>query len=717
MPIREPTDPYRSRVLRVDLDALARGATPRVGPYVSADPVSDRIASWGGSALCAVLLDEAASETATAPLVLAAGECVRRGLPTAARASVGSRGALSGSLAEGQVGGDLALRLASIADAVIVTGRAGGETTALVLDAEGSARLVELGCDPDADPEAVRRAVVERCGPCAVLRTGPAGRAGVPFATLVAGDEHPSHVGRGGLGVSLTEHGLVALAVTASPDDLVPDTDAQELVQLLASSPRLRARGEGGTFELWQAFQARGDLTARNYSEPVTADAADALWRETREAGRERVGCRGCPTPCGWVFERSGGARQGAHFGASWALGPNLGLERFDDSLHLLGICDTLGLDAKEAGAVLALRARAAELGRGARGPRYGDLASLEDALREIPRAGIAEGARGALRLARELGLEHELATASGQAAREESDLASVLGQCTSANGSDPMRSFAFSTADGLDRERIGDLLAGVPLPEGIEDPHDPRGKGRLVWWHENLVAAIDATGFCAFSAGGLLADGACDLDGLAEWIAPRGLLGAEWEGRGPGERLLAAGASIALLRRRLNARWRGAEELPAWARDRLLLPGMLDEYRGARGVGPDGLPTAEALALLGTPALLELGLGSISSPPSRVRRRPAGERGERSPGTVGVRGTGPLSARLRGAEALELMLPAAVRDVLSELARARPSACDSLLRDGRPLVAVHRDGARLGPDVLVRDGDELVLVVAISGG
>lgn len=713
-----PSD--RVRVLRVDLSAVGEA---RPAPFRPADAALRRVGELGGSALAAALLDEHFARDAGGPaLAVAVGPCVARGLPTAARAAVAARGPLTGALAEGQVGGELAARLAGFADGLIVTGRAPAPGAVLALEAGGAPRLLEL---PDLDgqaPATVARAIAERLGPCAVLCPGPAGRAGIPFATLAAwSDGHASHVGRGGLGAVPSRLGLLAVAVLAEPVEPARDDDALALVRLLASSPRLRARAEGGTFELAGALRARGDL--RGPAGELGRTEERALWEETRRLGRGRHGCRGCPTPCGWTFGRADGERQPARFGASLALGPDLGLG-FADALELLARCDELGLDAKEAGAVLALRSRARELGRDADGPRAGEREDLFRALNELAASpgDVARGACGAASLAQLHGLP--LAHAGGQSVRPATDLAHSLGQRVSAGGTDPMRSFPFSTQDGLDRARIEELT-GLALPEGAEDPRDPRGKGRLVWWHENLAAALDAAGFCAFSAAGLLADGACELDELARLVAPRALLSdPAWGGAAPARALLAAGASTALLRRRLDARLGAAPAGRAGDPDaRLAAPGMLDEYGAARGLGADGHPTSDALARLGTAALLELGERALAALDAGAPRREAGSGApevaseESRPGRVRLHASGPLALELGSAVELELRLPAPAAAVVAELARRRPAAAGSLQRGGRPLVAVFRAGLRLAPDQPVWAGDELDLVLAVSGG
>src|SRR5688500_13175882 len=108
-------DAHRPRVIRVDLGRLAggdqtpaaRAKTPAAGPrpradlWRSDDPTLDRIGSWSGSALGLALLLESDRANPTgprgpAPLVIAAGDAVRRALPTAARASIASRSPLTG---------------------------------------------------------------------------------------------------------------------------------------------------------------------------------------------------------------------------------------------------------------------------------------------------------------------------------------------------------------------------------------------------------------------------------------------------------------------------------------------------------------------------------------------------------------------------------------------------------------------------------------------
>src|SRR5688572_30008570 len=125
----------------IDVDLTGPGPW-RAAPWRAGDARMRRLASWGGGGLSIALLADA--DPAAVPLVLSVGECVVRGVPTAARVSAASRSPLSGSLAEGLVGSDFGRRLASVADAVRIGGRCGLAGGVLVIEADGGARVEAL---------------------------------------------------------------------------------------------------------------------------------------------------------------------------------------------------------------------------------------------------------------------------------------------------------------------------------------------------------------------------------------------------------------------------------------------------------------------------------------------------------------------------------------------------------------------------------------------
>jgi hypothetical protein len=214
------------------------------------------------------------------------------------------------------------------------------------------------------------------------------------------------------------------------------------------------------------------------------------------------------------------------------------------------------------------------------------------------------------------------------------------------------------------------------------------------VWWHENLAAAIDTSGFCAFSAGALIADGIADLDMLAGAIGPPSLA----TGERAGAAWLALGEELVRAQRSLNRAWGATEddERPEWARAQLDQPGMLDEYRALR----DGRA---------------LGASAESARP--IRALEPAETGPRKSGKVELRAGGALARTLGPSRTVELALPARLDEVLRRAAEANPAAAALLARNGHALPAVYRNGEKLSPSSLVADGERLDLVLVVSGG
>ena len=612
-----------------------------------AEPVRPTgVGRHSGSALALEVMGEA-------PLVLSVGRAVRAGLPTAARLSVLGRVPLANGLREGFVGSDLGRRLARTADALVLHGCAGdpgeeSEPQVLELDGEGRARLHPAGELVGLPPAELPRRLEELLGPGSSLRVGPAGTSGVAFANLAAGGSSPSFVGRGGLGATFASLGLLAIHLRAEP---VPARRLPELERALLASPRLAVRAGHGSLELGEHEAA------------ATGGAPLPLERERLEALRgeahEVHGCAGCPTPCGWVFETPGGRAGGRH-NALRPLGRRLGLADPADALRLLGVCNRLGLDAREAGDGLEL------LGEG-----RGEVAHLAEILEGMVRGeGPGMVLRGGVRAA-ELTLGRSVERDELSAPRGPVEL---LARRMAARGPEPMRTFPFLL------ERPEALPTG--LQEAARRPLEvaPTELARLVAWHEDLVLALDVTGFCAFSAAGLLTDGVLSLDELATWL---GLAGAT--------ELLDLGRQVA----RLHWRTRGGGE-------------------GSPGELPASLRSAgEELAALRE----SRGESPSSSTPARVHRaEPDGA--VPGPGKVTLRASQALERKLGKDLVLELELPASVASVLRAAAEARPSARRLLLTEsGGPLPSIHRRGERLSSDSSVRAGDLLDLVLVIPGG
>jgi len=692
--LEESRREFPARVIEVTLEADAVAPEVREQPWSSADPVLERLGDLGGSALSlALVLEDLRSGVAPPALVIAVGCAVRAGLPTAARTTVAGLSRLGPGYVEGQVGGGLAQRLVRRADALVLRGAGpSGAGRVLVLGTEGGVRceaLPELSALDLPERAALLRA---RFPEARGLVVGPAGEAGVAFANLATAASPPSFTGRGGLGARLGATGLSAVLVEGEVE--APPASVEDFAEALANSPHLRARGAGGTFELLDAYAARGELPA---DPAARGDYAERL--------EQRQSCPGCPTACRHVL-KVGEGRLAGRFSATFPLGRELGIDDPAHSLRLLEACNAVGVDAAEMGAALALGVEAR-----AGAPRHGTAEELAQAIQTVAEGPLAAGAEA---LAASLD-GRRARTVRGSAARSTGDLSSLLGQCVSARGSDPMRSFPFLAENGGDEARLARLLAPLlTLPPGTFDPQDGAGKGRLVWWHENLASVLDATGFCAFSAAGLLGDGLADLDCLAGWLAPPGLALT-------GEALQAAGASLALLQREAAELCGapGEADAPDWAREALDQRGVLGEYRTLRGLDGEGRVAPEARGKIGSLDLLSWALGRLGSEPDRPAPAPPSER--RAPGRVELRAAGSLGealgSSLQAGACLELELPVPLGSLLVDLVQTRPELAPWIRPDGDGAFSIYRERRRLGRGDWVCDGDVLDLVVAIGGG
>jgi hypothetical protein len=324
----------------------------------------------------------------------------------------------------------------------------------------------------------------------------------------------------------------------------------------------------------------------------------------------------------------------------------------------------------------------------------------LEQMVRgEEPAAQLGQGADA---LGRSLGLSDDELHAQGQGMGSESNLAAHLGARVGVRGREPMRTFPFLVGAGFGRAGLEALVAPLPLPLGAEDPALPAGKGRLVWWHENLVLALDLSGFCSFAAAGMLADRVVDLDGLA-----RELEGDE--GESPGARWLGRGAVLAELWRRLGKKedlgiTEGAPGTQAGL-------GMRDEYHALRGVGLTPEDPLGDHILERALAQLDGSGEDVALVDEPIPVEPTAR------GRVRLRASGALAEALGADPTLELNLPTPVRSVVAEALRRWPEAAPLLGREGAILPGVHSRGRQLAPDDLVRDGDELDLILVVSGG
>jgi len=658
----------------------AEAALGALRARIEADPASLGAAAAGGAALALVPFEECATEGGPPEPMLAVsvGDAVVRGVPTAARATVTGRAPERPGVTEAQVGGGFARAMAAAGlDVLVVSGGGPAARIRLVPDAPP---VVESVDGPlEAPPRALRgpRTIPERAaalvaeGECALL-VGPGADLGLSFANIASvdgpRDRAPSFVGRGGLGAAFARAGVVA--IVAEGEAAAPDPADAALLALLRRSPRLAARAAEGTLELG-AHRAARDLA-----------------EEARGRPRERHGCRGCPTPCGWVFDLPGGRAVGGRFSAlRAALGG-------DDAMAFVERCNALGVDAVAAAEVLG-------------------GAPPEDLLD----AGSPARQRAAERAAAPRPADLDVAVPG--------DLAAAVGVAVSARGPEPLRSLSVF---GLDPSSARAIVTPLPWTDGADAAADA---GTLARWHECFAAALDVVGFCAFSGAGLLADGVATPGELAARLAPVRGARPGWslrgvgagEGQDPAADMLAAGAEHLARHARLG----GGHDAQGRAAGRADGPGgealarAIEAYGRAASVPflPAPLPGASGRGGA-DPAGPGPDAGGEPRDPDRTRGTSAPSGASDLP-RVRLRASGFLAERIAGHGERELLVEVAAAtpaDAVRALAASRPGSARWLLGpDGRVLPAALVGGAPTGPAAALRDGDLVELVLLIPGG
>jgi molybdopterin converting factor small subunit len=262
------------------------------------------------------------------------------------------------------------------------------------------------------------------------------------------------------------------------------------------------------------------------------------------------------------------------------------------------------------------------------------------------------------------------------------------------------MRTFAFLLEGGVPLVRAQRIVAPLKLSKRGMDPRDGSEKGRLVWWHENFVAGIDSTGFCAFSAAGVLADGVMELEELAGALLERS------PGRAAADELLGRGASLCLLAREVSGlegavRPRAEELADPW-----------EEYRALRGLDAEGVVLAEVAASVGGAEVLRWDRAEESG--SAVTRGGAAAGGR---GVVSFTGIGEVGRALGGRVEVELEFPIRLGAALGVLTRGREELRELLFVKEEAIATGMRAGERVDLEDELADGDQVDLVMAVGGG
>jgi aldehyde:ferredoxin oxidoreductase len=547
-------------------------------------------------------------------LLFAPGPLTGTSAPASARYSVTSRSPLTGTVFDGNSGGNFGNALRRLGwDYLVVTG---------ALDAPGYV-TVGLGASAasfdgqsfDGPGDVGVRPVGELQGaevPVALARLrelypkseaaviGPAGERGVLFASIV--NNRGRSIGRGGLGAVMGSKRLKALVLSGRGAHKPPVADPERLEfivyeaeKLLKSNPiTSTALPEFGTSVLVNVLDQAGALPTRNHRESRFEGAA-AISGEAlkRDHVRRRSACRGCIIGCARRTEAGGESGEGPEYESMWAFGAQCGVSDLTAIVQANYACNRAGMDTITMGSTIACAMELTELGRLPGGPRFGDARAIIE-LTEATAAG--EG----------LGAELGLGSARFAALHGRPDLSMSVKQMEMP-AYDPRgmkaQGLAYATSNRggchLRANMLGPEILGVPK---MVDRFATLGKAGLLINLQNLNAVLDSLSVCKFTAFAMKED----------YYARQ--LSAVWGEQVEPQELLLLGERIWNTERLFNLAagfTRADDTLPA----RLLhepvpagpsagqvvdLPPMLDEYYISRGWDAQGVPVAAKLERLG---------------------------------------------------------------------------------------------------------------------
>jgi aldehyde:ferredoxin oxidoreductase len=416
-----------------------------------------------------------------APLAFVFSPLVGTPLTTSAKFAVVAASPLTGLLTDALASSQFAIsgKLTGH-DAIVVRGRA-AELSVLLVEASGvrCEPAPELAGLPAAQAESAVRERFGRGWRTAAI--GPAGEAGVRYATI---SHDGRHAGRGGLGAVLGAKNLKAVLVRAGAKVDVADPAA-----VLAAAKDLRARSFGpatrkyrelGTLANLLAFNAVSTLPTRNFTAATFEQAPRLAAEELHELrGVARNSCASCSIGCEHIYSRRGGGSQRMEYENVFALGPLCGVSDPDDVFAASARCDALGLDTISAGGTIAWAMECVERGLiDAPWLRFGDGAALLRALDLVgsrsPGLGelLAQGSRRAAAAVGQGSIDFAPQVKGLELPGYEprSLQAMALGLAVNSRGADHNRSGAYEADLSGELDRLSGGAAHVAAAIGTED-------------------------------------------------------------------------------------------------------------------------------------------------------------------------------------------------------------------------------------------------------
>jgi len=432
------------------------------------------------------------------------------------RINISSKSPESGHLGDSNMGGDFGAELVKAGlSHLMITGKS--QTPVYLLIENGKIHIRDArnlwGLDTIETQKEIRRELGDEKVQVACI--GPAGENLVRFSCIRSGLK--SAAGRTGMGAVMGSKNLKAVAVRGTRDITIPEPDKYlryvfRTLKTLTGTKWADALGRQGTPVLFRTANALGFLSVRNNQQTAIGDRGYRLEAEALEPYTTGMSaCFSCPVHCRHRFAvedgRYGGTKgEGPEYASIGSLGTKLGNDDLENIIYAADLCNRYGLDTISTGSYIAWVMELFQRGiinQGMTGMplHWGDGETILKLIRRIARRKgfgdiLAEGAFAA-RAFCEASEDYLLGVKNFPIEMTDERLPKsfALGMATSTRGACHMRSRPSIDVIGLPEEILQKIYGG-PVSGDLASY---MGKGRMVWWHENLNAVADALGCCRF--------------------------------------------------------------------------------------------------------------------------------------------------------------------------------------------------------------------------
>lgn len=398
---------------------------------------------------------------------------------------------------------------------------------------------------------------------------GPAGENRVRFAAIMNSCHHA--YGRGGAGAVMGSKNLKAIAVRGSHDVKLSNPEkfwnaTLQAISELAKDSGAQILHDYGTSGSVEAVNEMHAFPSYNFTKSHTENIEPLTGQHLVEAGylKRRVACFGCTIGCHRFTEVDSGPHKGLQSGGPeyetlCALGAGCGVFKTDVAILAGKLCNSLGMDTISAGSVIQWAMETFEKNilttEDTEGLdlRFENDEALIRVLNDIAYRRTRLGdmlAEGVHRASRRIGRDSWKWAVSNSKGLEQSRVETrsakgyALAFAVNPRGPDHLMTETFAEF-GTTPEAVK-LIERITGNRKMATPFTTEYRAEIVRWHEDVYAASEALGICAFST---TASYALNESNMSEMLTAA--TGKEVD---PAQ-LMLAGRRIVTLERLFNAR------------------------------------------------------------------------------------------------------------------------------------------------------------------